>query len=66
MKNLRRAPDCRLWRAANRSARSVRTAKGHGLALLRLDRVEDALAAAMPLEFGRHRHPRGKTGLGKV
>ncbi|MFZ1952248.1 MAG: folate-binding protein [Pseudolabrys sp.] len=28
------------------------TAKGHGLALLRLDRVGDALAAAMPLESG--------------
>ena len=28
------------------------TAKGRGLALLRLDRVEDALAAGMPLEAG--------------
>src|SRR5205809_2261381 len=28
------------------------TAKGHGLALMRLDRIEDALAAGVPLECG--------------
>ena len=63
----RRRPACRSWSAISTvGVMGSSCASGRGLAMLRLDRVGDALAAGQAADVGRHDAHARQAGLGAI